>query len=146
MMKFLSRLARSRRGDEPQREILEEPACYRSTVRVSSKAMPGVMFEIKRISFGRRTDLAKRVREISQRVEFLEAGGELREKIEASLLKQEIEAIYLQWALVRVEGLTIDGELVTTERLLDRGPEELTHEIVAAIKTECGLTGDERKN
>jgi len=145
-MKFLSRLARSGRGDEPQQGISKEPASYRSTVRVSSKAMPGVMFEIKRISFGRRTDLAKQVREISQRAEFLEAGSELREKIEASLLKQEIEAIYLHWALVRVEGLTIDSELVTTERLLDRGPEELTHEIVAAIKLECGLTADERKN
>src|SRR5271168_1870309 len=145
-MRFLSRLAKSGRGDEPQRGILEEPATYRSTVRVSSKAMPGVMFEIKRISFGRRTDLAKRVREISQRVEFLEAGSELREKIEASLLKQEIEAIYLHWALVRVDGLTIDGELVTTERLLDKGPGEVTHEIVTGIKAECGLTGDERKN
>ena len=148
-MRFLSRLGRARKhsGCEPQAGNAENgAAAYDSVLKVQSKTMPGVVFSINRISFGRRMDLARRVREISQRVEFLDAGNQLKEKIEANLVRQEIEGTYLRWALVQIEGLTIDGAPATAERLLDRGPEELTHEIVAAIKAQCGLSEDERKN
>jgi hypothetical protein len=91
-------------------------------------------------------ELGRRIRELSRRAEFLEAGTELHEKIEANLLSQEIEATYLRWALVRIDGLTIDGEPATAEQLLEKGPEELTREIVAAIKGQCGLSEAERKN
>ena len=91
-------------------------------------------------------ELARRIREISQRAEFLGAGSQLEEKIGANLLRQEIEMIYIRWALARVDGLTIDGEPVTPDRLIDKGPEALTREIIAAIKAECGLSEEERKN
>jgi len=119
---------------------------YDSTLSIQSKAMPAVTFVINRISFGRRMELARRVREISQRAEYLTAGSQLQEKIEASLLRQEIEATYLRWALIRIDGLTIDGEPASTERLIEQGPEALTNEIVNAIKAQCGLSEDERKN
>jgi hypothetical protein len=91
-------------------------------------------------------ELTRRIRELSRRAEFLGAGTELEEKIEASLLSQEIEATYLRWALVNIEGLAIDGEPATAEQLLEKGPEKLTQEIVSAIKGLCGLSEAERKN
>jgi len=91
-------------------------------------------------------ELSRRVREITQKTEFLEAGSELDEKIEAGILAQEVDAMYLRWALVGVDGLEIDGEAATAEQLLDRGPEELAREIVVAIKEQCGLSEAERKN
>lgn len=149
MMKFLSRLAKGNR-DEARglrgQAFENETTIYDSILKIQSTAIPGVTFAINRVSFGRRMDLARRVREISQRVEFLEAGNQLQEKIEANLLRQEIEVTYLHWGLVRIDGLRIDGEPATGDLLLDRGPEELTQEIVAAIKAQCGLSDDERKN
>ncbi len=148
-MKFLSRLAKNGRGVPQERRMQKvdnETASYDSVLRIQSKAMPGVTFAINRISFGRRMELARRVRGISQRAEFLEAGNQLQEKIEANLLKQEIEATYLRWGLVDIDGLLIDGEAATAERLIEKGPEELTREVVTAIKAQCGLGEDERKN
>jgi len=111
-----------------------------------SKAIPGVAFVINRISFGRRMELSRLVREIGKKAEFLEAGTELQERIEAGILTHEVDAMYLRWGLVSVEGLTIDGTPATAEQLLDSGPEALTQEIVAAIKAQCGLSEAERKN
>jgi len=148
-MRFLWRLAKGKRVKTCElrgQKSENGTATYDSVLKMQSKVMPVVTFVINRISFGRRMELARRVREISQRIEFLEAGNQLQEKIEANLLRHEIEATYLRWALVRIGGLTIDGEPATVESLLDRGPEELTHEIVAAIKAQCGLSEDERKN
>jgi hypothetical protein len=123
-----------------------ERVSYESALAIQSKVMPGVKFVINRISFGRRMELSRRVREITQKTEFLEAGSELGEKIEAGILAQEVDAMYLRWALVGVDGLEIDGEAATVEQLLDRGPEELAREIVIAIKEQCGLSEAERKN
>jgi hypothetical protein len=124
----------------------DAPVSYQSVVTIPSKVMPGVAFSIQRISFGRRMELSRRVREISRKGEFLEAGSELAEKIEAGILAQEVDALYLRWALAGIEGLTIDGEQATGEQLLDKGPEELAREIVVAIKEQCGLNEAERKN
>lgn len=119
---------------------------YDSIISMDSKATPGVRFAIHRISFGRRMELSRRVRELSRRAEFLEAGTELHEKIEANILAQEIDAMYLEWGLARLDGLTIDGEAASAVQLLEKGPEELAHEVVGAIKRQCGLTEAERKN
>src|SRR5580658_7330002 len=75
---------------------------YESVVMVRSKAMPAVTFVINRISFGRRMELSRRARELSRKAEFLEAGSKLEEKIEASILAQEIDAMYLQWGLASI--------------------------------------------
>jgi hypothetical protein len=119
---------------------------YDSTLSIDSKAAPGVRFAIHRISFGRRMELSRRVRELSRKAEFLEAGTELHDKIDANLLAQEIDAMYLRWGLATIERYVIDGEPATAERLLEKGPEELVREIVSTIRAECGLTEAERKN
>ena len=119
---------------------------YDSEMWIGSKAIPGVRFAIYRISFGRRMELSRRVREITRKAEFLEASTELHEKIEANILAQEIDAMYLEWGLVRLNGLIIDGESASAARLLEKGPEEVAREIVGAIKEQCGLSTAERKN
>jgi hypothetical protein len=112
--------------------------------------MDGVRYEIVRVSFGRRIELARRIREIGRRMEYLEAGGKLengaRETLEATVLSAEIDKAYLEWGLVKVEGLQIDGDAATPEAVVDRGPVELAVEILGRIKSECGMSEDERKN
>ena len=108
--------------------------------------LEGVRYEIVRVSFGRRIELARRIREIGRKMEYLEAGNDAREKLEATVLAAEIDRAYLEWGLISVEGLAIDGEAATPETLVDRGPVELAMEILGRIKAECGMTEDERKN
>ena len=119
---------------------------YASTITVTSMALPGVTFTVGRMSFGRRMELFRRIREIAANLEYLEASTDFREQVEATLLEQEIENLYLRWGLVSIDGLAIDGQPATSELLLERGPETLAREIVASIKAECGLSDAERKN
>ena len=148
MMRFMSRLARS--GRTPTKESADvrfsDAGCYESIITIDSKSARGVRFAIHRMSFGRRLDLSRRIRELSRKAAFLAAGSDMQEKIEANILAQEIDAMYFRWGLLRVEGLIIDGQPATTERLLEEGPEELTREVVTAIKGQCGLSEEEVKN
>jgi hypothetical protein len=145
MMRFLSHLDKRviRKGRIGSKVA---PVVYESALTIESKVMPGVSFVINRISFGRRMELSRRIREITQRKDFLDAGSELDEKIEAGILAQEVDVMYLRWALVGVNGLEIDGEPATIDQVLNRGPEGLAREIVIAIKDQCGLSEAERKN
>jgi hypothetical protein len=123
---------------------------WESRIGFDAKAMEGVRYEIVRVSFGRRIELARRIREIGRKMEYLEAGAKLddgaRETLEATVLAAEIDRAYLEWGLVAVDGLEIDGVAATSETLIDRGPVELAMEILGRIKSECGMTEDERKN
>jgi len=119
---------------------------YGSTLAINSLVYPGVTFTINRISFGRRMDLCRRVRELGQRLQFLEAGDRLSDKIESNFLAHEIDQVYLEWGLVGVDGLLIDGEPATPDLMLAAGPEPLAKEIVEAIRGQCGLNEEERKN
>lgn len=106
----------------------------------------GVRYRIARMSLGRRIELARRIREIGRRMEFLEAGGDTREKLEAAVLQGEIDRAYLEWGLEEIDGLEIDGAPAITATLIERGPLELAMEIVRRIRAECGLSEQERKN
>ena len=119
---------------------------YESTVTVSSETLPGVQFTIRRMSFGRRLEFSHRVRELAGRYEFTEASTHAGDKLEAAVLQREIDKLYFSWGLTRVEGLDIDGGPATVENLLDNGPEQLCREIIDAVKRECGLSPEERKN
>jgi hypothetical protein len=119
---------------------------YVSSVWFDSETRAGVRFGILRISFGRRIELARRIREIGRKAEFLEASGDAREKLEATVLAAEIDRAYLEWGLIGVEGIEIDGAAATAGSVIEAGPVELTAEILSRIKRECGLTEDERKN
>jgi len=119
---------------------------YESTVTQESKTAEGVRFTIRRMSFGRRLELTTRIREMGARIQFLESGGDLQDKVESALMTNEIERLYLQWGLKEIRGLRIDSVEATVDSLISDGPEELFREIVAAIKSECGLSEAERKN
>lgn len=123
-----------------------EDGRYETTVWFDARTVAGARFAIARVSFGRRIELARRIREIGQKAEYLEAGNDSREKLEAAVLSAEIDRAYLEWGLVAVEGLTIDGEAATPRTLIEKGPVELAMEALGRIKSECGLSEDERKN
>lgn len=113
---------------------------------VASEARPGVEFGIARMTFGRRIELMRQVRDLAARLEYFEAGRDAKNEMEASLLGAEIDRLYVRWGLEEIRGLEIDGVPATTQSLIECGPEELFIEALAAIKAECGLTENERKN
>ena len=119
---------------------------YEAFFVMEPAAFPGVRVEINRMSFGRRVELARQVRQLGERLEFLEAGKSQESRAEANLLAGEIDRILLRWGLRSVTGMTINGAPATPEAVIDEGPEELCRALLAAIKAECGLTEEERKN
>jgi hypothetical protein len=119
---------------------------YESVTVVESQRAPGVTFAVARMSFGRRVELMRGVRELARRMEFLEAGKEPGERMEAALLLAEIDRLYLAWGLQAVSGLELDGSQATPESLAQAGPEDLFREALAAVRRETGLTEEERKN
>jgi hypothetical protein len=119
---------------------------YESDQMVESKIVPGVRFRIAKMSFGRRIELTRRIRELAQKLQFLQAGDSLQERMDAALLCAEIDRLYMQWGLKEVNGLELDGVSATPELLIECGPEELLREVLGAVKGQCGLTETERKN
>lgn len=119
---------------------------YESTLTVDSKTAPGVSYSLYRMSFGRRLELMRQVREIAVKLEFLQAASREADQMEARILAGEIERLYVRWGVQEVRGLIIDGEPATPESLACSGPENLFAEAVQAVARECGLTEDERKN
>lgn len=119
---------------------------YESSVAKTSSVQPGVVYQIARMSFGRRLELVRRIRDLAPKIEFLEAGGNERDEVDARLLTAEVDRLYLLWGLRAVSGLEIDGQSATPELLADAGPEALFQEALAAVKEACGLGEEERKN
>jgi|SRR5580658_8621511 hypothetical protein len=119
---------------------------YTSFETIDSNVAPGVSYTVAKMSFGRRVELMRRIRELAARKEFNEAGDTPNEKMEAALLASEIDRIYLVWGLREVMGIEVDGLPATPESLAASGPEELCREALAAVKQQCGLSEAERKN
>jgi hypothetical protein len=119
---------------------------YESVAVVESKIAPGVQYTVAKISFGRRAELMRRVRELARKMEFLEAGERHGEQMDANLLRVEIDRLYLTWGLRKVSGLQLDGAEATPSLLADAGPEDLFREALAAVRAETGLSAAERKN
>lgn len=109
--------------------------------------MPDVRFRLRRISFGRRLELARLLRDRMESIERLALlpEGEARQA-ETALLSAEIDAIHIRWGLAAIEGLEIDGAPATADSLIEAGPEDLVQEILAGVRQETGLSADERKN
>lgn len=125
---------------------LSNRGSHESYVWFDSETRAGVRFRIARMSVGRRIELARRIREVGRRLEFLEGGSDVRDKLDAAVLKGEIDRAYLEWGLEAIEGLKIDGEEATPELAIEKGPADLAAEILAKIRGECGLSETERKN
>jgi hypothetical protein len=119
---------------------------YESVKLVESQRAPGVQYTIARMSFGRRIDLMRRVRELARQVEFLESGQDAGGKMDAGVLRAEIDRLYVEWGLRSICGLKVDGAEATPLSLLESGPEELFREALEAVQAETGLTDAERKN
>jgi hypothetical protein len=119
---------------------------YESLAVVEAKAVPGVRLRLRRMSFARRVELMRRIRELAQRAEFLKAGTDEREQMDVALLRAEIERVYVEWGVEAVEGLELDGAAATPATLAEVGPEALFREALEAVRAECGLSEDERKN
>lgn len=122
------------------------PVEYGSTVTKESKASAGVRYVIRRPSLQRRAEITRRVRQLLAELEYRSAGESVEDRLAAAELESRIDSVYLEWGLERVEGLTIDGSAADAKALIERGPEELAREIAEAIRTECRLSEDERKN
>ncbi len=118
---------------------------YASVVWHQSRCLERVRFAVRRPSLAQRIELTGQVRELTLKHEFLKAGN-ASDQIEAALSELLVHKLYVEWGLAEIQGLKIDGNPAATENLIERGPEELIQEIVTAIKAECGLTEDERKN
>src|ERR1039457_6783051 len=106
---------------------------YESVKVVDSAVAPGVRFTVAKMSFARRVELMRRVRELARRMEFLEGGESAGDKMDAGLLQAEIDRLYLTWGLRAVSGLEVDAA-------------EETPEALAAVRAETGLNEAERKN
>lgn len=122
------------------------PAAWESRRIVASAVSPGVEFVVARMTFGRRMELMRMVRDLAVRLEYFEAGRDAKNDMEASLLGAEIDRLYLRWGLEEIRGLEIDGSPATPETLIESGPEDLFREALAAVNAECGLNENERKN
>src|SRR4051812_13931543 len=96
---------------------------YESVVVVESVKRLGVRYRVARMSFGRRVELMRRVRDLSRRMAFLEAGATPGERMDAGLLRAEIDRMFLLWGLVEVTGLQVDGVSANPELMIDGGPE-----------------------
>jgi hypothetical protein len=119
---------------------------YESVALVESRVAPGVRFSVTKMSYGRRMALMRRIRELSRRMEFLEAGNEPADKMDAALVEAEIGRLYVSWGLRAVSGLVVDGAEATPELLAESGPEDLFREALAAVQAQAGLSQEERKN
>ena len=119
---------------------------YESVVEIDSRVAPGVSFTVAKMSFGRRVELMRRIRELARQMEFLEAGSQPGEKMDAGLFRAEIDRLYLSWGLRAVSGLVLDGVEASPSLLFEAGPEELVREALGAVRAQTGLTDEERKN
>jgi hypothetical protein len=119
---------------------------YESSFSVSSSSVPGVTLTIRRVSVAGRLELLRRVRELTARSEFFNAGAQLSDKLSASIASGEVESLYVVWGVAHVEGLIIDGVEATPESLVALGPENLVREAATLVRSQLGLNEDERKN
>ena len=119
---------------------------YESAVVVESTVAGGVKYTVAKMSFGRRSELMRLVRELARKMEFLEAGQEPGQKMDAALLRVEIDRLYVKWGLRGVSGLELDGAAATPDTLAESGPEELFREALALVRAQTGLNAAERKN
>lgn len=119
---------------------------YESLEVIESQSAQGVTFTVAKMSYGRRVELMRKIRELSRKLEFHDAGSEPGDKMDGALLEAEINRLYLTWGLRAVSGLTLDGMDATPALLAESGPEDLFREALAAVRTQTGLTEAERKN
>ena len=98
------------------------------------------------MTFGRRIELMRQVRDLAARLEYFEAGRDAKNEYGGqSSGRRDRPALHSV-------GRGGDSRADTRRRpchcrrLMDSGPEELFFEALTAVKAECGLDENERKN
>jgi hypothetical protein len=110
----------------------------------ASTTVAGVRFAVREPSLTNRIELTRQLHELTLRNEFLASGKEM-EQLELALAELLVQKLLVEWGLAAIEGLEIDGEPATPALVIQSGPEKLVAEIAAAVKSQCGLSDDERK-
>lgn len=113
---------------------------------VDSRVAPGVRFAVAKMSLARRAEISRRMRGLLGELECRAAGEGMTDRLAATELEARIERVYVEWGLEELTGLEIDGEAATVEVVVERGPEGLCREMAAAVRRQCHLSGEERKN
>src|SRR5258708_28129860 len=83
----------------------EAERSFDSALWFDAESAAGVRFAIARLTFGRRLDLARRIREIGRRAEFLAAGADVRDKLGAAVVGAGVDRAYLEGGLLAVGGV-----------------------------------------
>ena len=119
---------------------------WRSAEEYRSTKFPGVRYRVIRMSMGRRIELTRRVKDLMRRMEFHAAGASTEDKVDAAILAGEMDRLYWDFGLEALDGMEINGEPTSPETQFDRGPEDLSREILQRIKQCCVLSEVEQKN
>jgi len=119
---------------------------WRSADEFRSAKYPAVTYRVSRMSMARRLELTRQVKDLLRRTEFLRAGAATEDQVEAALLAGEMDRLYWQSGLEALDGIEIDGAAATPETQFERGPEDLSREILDRIRQHCQLSDEERKN
>jgi hypothetical protein len=119
---------------------------WRSAEEYRSSKYPGVRYRVIRMSMGRRIELTRRVKDLMKRMEFLNAGNTAGDKVDAAILAGEMDRLYWDFGLESLEGMEINGEPINPEAQFERGPEDLSREILQRIKSGLQLSEGEQKN
>src|SRR5712671_1594182 len=99
----------------------ERGEVWRSRTAFASRVRPGVSYILARMSFGRRIELMRRVRDLAARLEYFEAGQDAKNGMEAGLVGAEIDRLYVQWGVEEIRGLELDEKPATVQTLIDHG-------------------------
>lgn len=123
-----------------------EAVRWESSVWRASARMPGVRFRVRRPSLSARGELTRRVRGLLEELAFQAAGETPSEKLAAVQLQVEADRTYIEWGVLELEGLELDGSPATVASCVERGPELLCREMAEAVREELTLNELERKN
>lgn len=80
------------------------PTVWQSRKIVASEVRPGVELVIARMTFGRRIELMRMVRDLAARLEYFEAGRDAKNDMEASLVGAEIDRCICAGASMKFAG------------------------------------------
>lgn len=119
---------------------------YSSTFTYRSRVCAGVEMELKRISFARRSELIAELSPMVAKLEFLAASDKNEDRTASALLRRQISQYLLEWGVVRVVGLEIDGVAASKKDLIESGPEGLVQEAVEELQRQLALSEQEKKN
>lgn len=123
-----------------------EAVRWESSVWRASARMPGVRFRVRRPSLSARGELTRRVRGLLEELAFQAAGETPSEKLAAVQLQVEADRTYIEWGVLELEGLELDGSPATVASCVESGPELLCREMAEAVREELTLNELERKN